>query len=97
MQKCCGPNPARCASITTCGAIAAGAASKYFLHQLLSQVMKDQTVSLFTSASMFLTAFCKKGKKKKGRVWDCYFLDSLGVCKLPRTHLAWVHLSTKNN
>lgn len=33
----------------------------------------------------------------KNRVWDCHLLASLGVCKLPRTHLAWVHLSTKNN
>lgn len=63
--------------------------------------MKDQTVSIFTSASTFLTAFCSKEEKKKGsnksRVWDCHLFASLGVCKLPRTHLAWVHLSTKNS
>lgn len=74
MQKCYGPNPARCAIIATHGAIATGAASKCFiLHQLLNQVMKDQTVSIFASACMFLITFCskEKGSSNKTRVWEC--------------------------
>lgn len=46
----------------------------------------------------FLLLSVAKGKKKAaGRVWGCHLLASLCFCKLPRTHLAWVPLSTKNN
>lgn len=45
----------------------------------------------------FLLLSVAKGKKKKAatRVCGCHLLASLGVFKLPRTHLAWVHLSKK--
>lgn len=71
-QKYCGPNLARCASIATCGAIATGAARKYFiLHQLFNQVMKDQTVSIFASACMFLITFCSKEEGSSSKSGDC--------------------------
>lgn len=46
-----------------------------------------------------LLSVAKKKKKNsnKSRVWDCDLLALLGVCKLPRTHLAWMHLSMKYN
>lgn len=46
---------------------------------------------------LLLSVAKKKKSNNKSRVWGCDLLALLGVCKLPRTHLAWVHLSTKNN